>query len=463
MSIARLTALAGIALAAAAFAVAPAEALTTKECSAKYQAAKEAGTLGDMKWNDFRKTQCAAAAADDDDDDQATTTKKKAAAKADDDGDDAKGLTSKQCSAKYQAAKEAGTLGDMKWNDFRRAECGPGASAEIDKPAKATKKKAAAKTDDDDDDQTKGLTSKQCSAKYQAAKEAGTLGDMKWNDFRKAECGPGATAEIETMAKKTASTSDDDDDQAKGLTSKQCSAKYQAAKGAGTLGDMKWNDFRKAECGPGATADIDAPAKATKKKTAATADDDDDDAAKGLSMKDCSAKYQAAKEAGTLGDMKWNDFRKAQCGPGSSIEVDSSKSTKAVAKADTSGGLSIKECSTKYQQAKADGTLGDLKWNSFRKAKCSADAADDDTVPAPDEATYTNDPDTPANAAPRGVKFPRAVSSKYSNESEGKARMHTCLDQYYANKENDTLGGLKWIQKGGGYYSLCNARLKPGA
>ena len=36
--------------------------------------------------------------------------------------------------------------------------------------------------------------------------------------------------------------------------------------------------------------------------------------AEALSMKECSAKYKAAKEAGTLGGMKWNDFRKAQCG-----------------------------------------------------------------------------------------------------------------------------------------------------
>ena len=33
-----------------------------------------------------------------------------------------------------------------------------------------------------------------------------------------------------------------------------------------------------------------------------------------LSMKECSAKYKAAKDAGTLSGMKWNDFRKAQCG-----------------------------------------------------------------------------------------------------------------------------------------------------
>jgi hypothetical protein len=32
------------------------EALTMKECSAKYQAAKTAGTLSGQKWNDFRKT-----------------------------------------------------------------------------------------------------------------------------------------------------------------------------------------------------------------------------------------------------------------------------------------------------------------------------------------------------------------------------------------------------------------------
>ena len=38
--------------------------------------------------------------------------------------------------------------------------------------------------------------------------------------------------------------------------------------------------------------------------------------------------------------------------------------------------------------------------------------------------------------------------------------MHTCLEQYYANKDANALGGLKWIQKGGGFYSLCNAKLK---
>jgi hypothetical protein len=59
--------------------------------------------------------------------------------------------------------------------------------------------------------------------------------------------------------------------------------------------------------------------------------------------------------------------------------------------------------------------------------------------------------------------FPTAVSPKYASKSAGKARMLTCLDQYEANKANNTNGGLKWIQKGGGYYSMCNKHLKGGA
>src|SRR6516225_2746233 len=41
----------------------PSHALTMQECSAKYKAAKDAGTLNGQKWNDFRKSQCAADAA----------------------------------------------------------------------------------------------------------------------------------------------------------------------------------------------------------------------------------------------------------------------------------------------------------------------------------------------------------------------------------------------------------------
>jgi hypothetical protein len=38
--------------------------------------------------------------------------------------------------------------------------------------------------------------------------------------------------------------------------------------------------------------------------------------------------------------------------------------------------------------------------------------------------------------------------------------MHTCVEQYVANKETNSNGGVKWKEKGGGYYSVCNERLK---
>ena len=120
--------------------------------------------------------------------------------------------------------------------------------------------------------------------------------------------------------------------------------------------------------------------------------------------------------------------------------------------------LTMKECSVKYQSAQAAGTLKGMKWNDFRAKECGADAT------AEPEVSKDND-EEPAKAtivAPKGVAFPTAVAAKYNKESAGKARMHTCVDAYNDNKTKGTLGDLKWIQKGGGYYSLCNTKLKEG-
>ena len=129
--------------------------------------------------------------------------------------------------------------------------------------------------------------------------------------------------------------------------------------------------------------------------------------------------------------------------------------------------LSMKECSAKYKAAKEAGTLAGMKWNDFRKAQCGADATAEPTPSATPPAPATPPPRTtataPAPAATGNAVFPNAVSPKYSSESAGKARMHTCLDQYHANKANGANAGLKWIEKGGGYYSECNKRLKGAA
>ncbi len=123
--------------------------------------------------------------------------------------------------------------------------------------------------------------------------------------------------------------------------------------------------------------------------------------------------------------------------------------------------LTAQECSAKYQAAKTAGTLNGQKWNDFRKAQCGADATAAAPAPAPTAAPKTAA--TPPAAAPAAVgnaRFPSAVDPKYAKESAGKARMHTCVDQYNANKATNANGGLKWIQKGGGYYSECTKRLK---
>jgi hypothetical protein len=137
--------------------------------------------------------------------------------------------------------------------------------------------------------------------------------------------------------------------------------------------------------------------------------------------------------------------------------------------------LTMQECSAKYKAAQTAGTLKGQKWNDFRKAECGADAA---ATPAAAPAAAAPAAGAPTAAAAKAKKpeaapapaaasgpavFPNAVDPKYSKESEGKARMHTCVDQYNANKASNANGGLKWIQKGGGYYSECTKKLKGSA
>ena len=138
--------------------------------------------------------------------------------------------------------------------------------------------------------------------------------------------------------------------------------------------------------------------------------------------------------------------------------------------------LTMKECSAKYKTAQTAGTLNGQKWNDFRKAECGSEAvvtpaAAPAAMPAPAPKAAAAPAAAPAKpivakpaavpaAATGNATFPDAVSAKYSSEAAGKARMHTCLDQYNANKANNANGGMKWTEKGGGYYSECNKHIK---
>jgi len=154
----------------------------------------------------------------------------------------------------------------------------------------------------------------------------------------------------------------------------------------------------------------------------------------------------------------------------------------ALAMTSQASALTPQECSAKYQAAKTAGTLGDQKWNDFRKAQCGADATAAPAAAAPaaaapaaapkeaakkepkKEAAKETAKEVAAPTAPSGpAVYPNAVDPKYSKETAGKARMHTCVDQYNANKATNGNGGMKWIQKGGGYYSECTKKLKGAA
>ncbi len=142
----------------------------------------------------------------------------------------------------------------------------------------------------------------------------------------------------------------------------------------------------------------------------------------------------------------------------------------AFAAASPAQALTAQECSAKYQAAKKDGSLGTQKWNDFRKAQCgdsATPAAAAPAAPAPAPAAKEAKKEAApaaAPAAPAGpAVYPNAVDPKYSKETAAKQRFNTCVDQYNANKTGNANGGMKWIQKGGGYYSECNKKLKGGA
>lgn len=145
---------------------------------------------------------------------------------------------------------------------------------------------------------------------------------------------------------------------------------------------------------------------------------------------------------------------------------------------DSASALGLKECSDKYSAAKTAGTAGTKTFADFQKSDCGPDAK---PVAAPSTAAPATAAATPAaEKKPRKTKaekaadkaaasaqplsttavFPTTLNAAYKDRKPAKQRMATCLDQYKANKTTNGNGGLKWIQKGGGYYSQCNRKLK---
>jgi len=124
--------------------------------------------------------------------------------------------------------------------------------------------------------------------------------------------------------------------------------------------------------------------------------------------------------------------------------------------------LTMSECSAKYKAAKTDGSLNGMKWNDFRKAQCGSDAsAAPAAAPAPSTASApaAAPKPAPAPASAGNAVFPSTVDAKFSSEKPGRARLHTCSEQWQTNKTGTGNGSMKWPQ----YYSECNKRLKGAA
>src|ERR1041385_7933346 len=98
----------------------------------------------------------------------------------------------------------------------------------------------------------------------------------------------------------------------------------------------------------------------------------------------------------------------------------------AVAMQSSAHALTMTECSAKYKDAKAAGTLNGATWNAFRTSQC-------DLAPAK-RAKSAKSAASDSTVVAANAVFPSAVDSKYSNERPGRARRKTCLDQYKANK-----------------------------
>ena len=183
--------------------------------------------------------------------------------------------------------------------------------------------------------------------------------------------------------------------------------------------------------------------------------------AKGLTAKECSTKYQAAKAAGTL------ERHEVERLPQDRMRPPARRAAAAARQGDDQGSRRQQRQGPEHGRLQRQVSGGQGRQHAGRQeverlpqGECGAGAADDDTVPAADEATYTSEPEKPSVAAPQGREVPDGDLEEICQRDPGKGRMHTCLELYYANKDANTLGGLKWIQKGGGFYSLCNAKLK---
>src|SRR5271156_4391552 len=115
--------------------------------------------------------------------------------------------------------------------------------------------------------------------------------------------------------------------------------------------------------------------------------------------------------------------------------------------------LTMAECSAKYKAAKDGNTLNGMKWNDFRKANCGSDAtatpaAAPAPAPAPKPTVASAPPATPAATEAKPASAGRQAMY---------ARERACGAEWKAAKANGTRpAGMKWPQ----FWHECDVRMK---
>ena len=122
---------------------------------------------------------------------------------------------------------------------------------------------------------------------------------------------------------------------------------------------------------------------------------------------------------------------------------------------------SMKVCGEKWQAAKAANATQGVTWPKFL-AECRAGLAAAATTSTPPVSKAQPSPAPAAAPAAAGARpvFPASVSAKFAELRPSQARQKTCSEQYQANKATNANAGMRWLEKGGGYWSLCNKQLK---
>ena len=118
----------------------------------------------------------------------------------------------------------------------------------------------------------------------------------------------------------------------------------------------------------------------------------------------------------------------------------------------------MKICGEKWQAAKASGATHGASWPKFL-AECRSNLPNEPTQAKKPAPTPIVDPQQGSKVA-GGPVFPTGMSSKFADLRPAQARQKTCSEQYQSNKATGGNAGLNWLEKGGGYWSQCNKKLK---